>query len=182
MLLHLVLLGEPFEAQTVGFPLFAQQVGMRRAQHHIDDIGKFRQNLRQRVEHLLDALVRREQSEGEQHEPSFHAELVLVKIRIDERNIGNAVRDEIDFGRRRLINLPQHPLPVLRHRDEPGRARDQFLHDAPLFGGRVVQDGVERGHNRHPQFAQQHQHVAAGRSAENAELVLHANDIDIADV
>jgi len=78
---------------------------MRRAQHDIDDIRKFRQNLRKRVKHLFDALVRREQPKGEQHEPSFHAELVLVKIRIDERNIGYAVRDEIDFSRRRLINL-----------------------------------------------------------------------------
>ena len=50
--------GQPFEAQPVGFALFAQQVGMGGAQYHVNHVGKLRQDLRQRVQHVLDALVR----------------------------------------------------------------------------------------------------------------------------
>ena len=57
VLLDFVFLGQPFEAQPVGFPLFAQQVGMGGAQHDIDDIRELRENLRQRIEHVLDPLV-----------------------------------------------------------------------------------------------------------------------------
>ena len=137
---------------------------------------------RQRVEHVLDALVRREQPERQQHQPALHAELVLVVIRIDERHVGNAVRDEIDLGRRRLVDLLQHLPAPLGHDHQPGRARDQFLHHAPLVGVRLAQDGVQRGDDRHAQLAQQRQHVAAGRPAEDPELVLHADDVHVADV
>ena len=60
--------------------------------------------------------------------------------------------------------------------------RDQLLHHAPLVGVRLAQDGVERGDDRHSQLAQQRQHVAAGGPAEDPELVLHADDVHVADV
>ena len=41
---------------------------------------------------------------------------------------------------------------------------------------------MERDHDRHPQFAQERQDVAAGRAAEDSELVLQADHIDIADI
>ena len=88
VLLDLVLLGQPFQAEPVGFALLAHQVGMGGAQHDVNHVGKLRQDLRQRLEHVLDSLVRREQAEGEQHHPAFHAELVLVEVRIHERDVG----------------------------------------------------------------------------------------------
>ena len=92
------------------------------------------------------------------------------------------MRDEIDLGGRGLGNVLQHLPPSLGHDHQPRRARDQFLHHASLLGVGLEQDGVERGDNGHPQFAQQRQQVAPGRSAEDPELVLHADDVDIADV
>ena len=41
---------------------------------------------------------------------------------------------------------------------------------------------MERGDNRHPQFAQQRQNMTAGWPPENAELVLQADDVHVADV
>ena len=41
---------------------------------------------------------------------------------------------------------------------------------------------MQRGDNRHPQFAQERQNVTAGGPAENAELVLQADDVHVADV
>ena len=56
------------------------------------------------------------------------------------------------------------------------------VHDPPLVGAGLTQNGMQRGDDRHSQFAQERQNVAAGRSAENAELVLQADNVDIADV
>ena len=100
VLLDFVLLGQDFEAETVGLTALAQLVRMRGAQDDINNVREFRQNLRQSVQHMLNSLVRRKQPEREQHNPSFHAKLVLVIIRIDKRYVGNAMRDEIDLGRR----------------------------------------------------------------------------------
>ena len=41
---------------------------------------------------------------------------------------------------------------------------------------------MQRGDDRHSQFAQERQDVTAGGPAENAELVLQADDIHVADV
>ena len=92
------------------------------------------------------------------------------------------MRDEINPGRRRLVNLLQHLLPALGHHHQPRRARNQLLHHPPLLGAGFAQNGVQRGHDRHPQLAQQGQERAAGRPAVAAELVLHADDVRIAHV
>ena len=85
--------------------MLAHQVGMGGAQHDIDDVGKLGQDFRQRLQHMLDSLVGREQAEGEQHQPAFHAELILVEIGVHERDIGDAVGDDVNLGRRRLVDL-----------------------------------------------------------------------------
>src|SRR6266536_4206386 len=72
--------------------------------------------------------------------------------------------------------------PSLSHDHEPGRERDQLLHYAPLVSPWLTQNGVKGCDNRHPQFAQQCQNVTAGGPAENAELVLQADDVHVADV
>ena len=51
----------------------------------------------QGAQDIFDALVRREQAEGEEHVLALDAELVLVKIGIDEGQVGNAVGDDVDF-------------------------------------------------------------------------------------
>ena len=67
------------------------------------------------------------------------------------------MRDEIDLGRRRLVNLLQDRSSPLRHDHQPGGVRDQFLHHAMLVGVRLEENGVERGDDRRFQFAQQGQ-------------------------
>ncbi|MGH7967269.1 MAG: hypothetical protein ACREIC_00935, partial [Limisphaerales bacterium] len=71
---------------------------MRLAQHDVNDVGKLRQDLWQRIEHVFDALVRREQAEGQQHLFARHHELVIEIIRVGERHVGDAMRDEINLG------------------------------------------------------------------------------------
>ena len=70
---------------------------MRLAQHDVNDVGKFADDVRQAPQGKLDALVRRQQPKREQHLLARHAEFVLEIIRVGERHVGNAVRDEIDL-------------------------------------------------------------------------------------
>ena len=51
-----------------------------------------------------------------------------------------------------------------------------------LVGVRLEENGVERGDDRRFQFAQQRQQVAAGRPAENSELVLDRDNVHVAGV
>ena len=58
VLLNLILLGKHFQAHAVGFAVLAQFVGMSGAQDDVNNFGKLRHDLRQSVQHVLDAFVR----------------------------------------------------------------------------------------------------------------------------
>ena len=68
---------------------------------------------------MLDAFVRRQQAEGEEHGFPFHVELVLEKIGVDERHVDDSVRDEVDFSRSNAIDAFQQMPAAIRHDDEP---------------------------------------------------------------
>ena len=182
VLLHAEVFRQPLQAQAVSLAFVAQQIRMRLAQHDINDVGKFPDDVRQRPQRIFDALVRRQQPEREQHLFARHAEFVLEIIRVGERHVGNAVRDEINLCRRRLINVAQKFPAAFAHHHQPGRMPDQLAHHAPLFSVRLAQHRVQRGDNGHLQFAQQRQHMASRRPAVNAEFMLHANHVHVRDV
>ena len=153
-------------------------MGMRGAQHDVHNVGKLRHHMRKSVEHMLNPLVRRKQAERQQHLPAAHAELVLVEIRGNEWYIGNAVRDEIDFGRRRPVHLfedlssPAPSSPPIASR----RASNSCITRCwSAFG--LEENGVKRSHHRRPQFSEQRQQMAAGRPPENSEFVLDRNNV-----
>jgi hypothetical protein len=54
---------------------------------------------RHRIDHVLDAFVRRQQPKREEHGLSLHLEEILVEVRVDERHVDHAMRDHIDLLR-----------------------------------------------------------------------------------
>ncbi len=138
--------------------------------------------MRQRVENVLNALVGRKQAEGKQHHLAFDAELVFEVGGVNEAHVGDSVRNHVDLGGRRIVDFLQHPPAALRHNNHASGKREQFAHDAALIGPGFAQDGMQRGDDRHLQIAQQGQDVTTGRSAEDSELVLKADDVNVADV
>ena len=102
---------------------------------------------------MLDALVGRKQPERKRHQPAANAELILVLIGIDERRVGDAVRDQVDLGLRHAVDSPQERPGPLGHDDDAGGQGGQFLQDPPLIDVRLAQDGVEGRDDRHPQVA-----------------------------
>ena len=95
----------PFEAEPIGFALLADEIRMRGAEDDVDDVGKLANDLRQRLERVLDPFVRREQAERESDVLPLDAELFLEAVRIDERHVGNAMRDDVDLRGGHAINI-----------------------------------------------------------------------------
>lgn len=60
--------------------------------------------------------------------------------------------------------------------------REEFLHDTSLIGPGLLQYGVKCCDHRHPQFTQECEDMAASGSAVDAELVLKADHVHVADV
>ena len=131
------------------------------------------------MNNVFQPLARGDETEGEQYSLSLHTELALVKIRIDERHVRNAVRDKIDVIGWRLVNVLQHPPPALAHHDDARRQTGELLHHAHLLRTWLLQDRVKVGDNREIQPSQQREEMAASRSAINAKFVLHADHFGI---
>ena len=94
-------------------------VRMRRAEYDVDDVRICRHDVRECLDDIFDALVRRQQSEGQQHHFALDAEAVFVEVRINKRHIRDAVRDQVDLVRAHAVNLLQKLSPSLTQRHQP---------------------------------------------------------------
>ena len=97
LLLDTSLSGQPLEHQTVGFAIVASDVWVGRAEHEVDDIGIALQNGWHGGDGVLDALVGREQTEGQEYHFALGVELIFEEVGIYKRHIGNAVGDVGDL-------------------------------------------------------------------------------------
>ena len=68
------------------------------------------------------------------------------------------------------------------HHHQPLRKADDLLHHPPLHRVGFGQDGVQRRHDRHPQFGQQRDDEAARPGAEDPVLVLERHGVHGGDV
>ena len=141
------------EHETVGFAVPFLHVGVRRAHHHEDRARMPFEDLRQRVDDVLDPLVRREQAEREQHLSIGEPEpLLAFRCRFGERD---AVGNDVDDVRRYAVEVTERLFAVVAHHDEPLRQRDDLLEAASLLGGGSRENGMERRHDRHAELAEQ---------------------------
>ena len=155
---------------------------MGRAEDDVDEIRDSREDLGDGPEHVLDALVGREQPEGQGHRPTLDAELFLVGAGRDVGRVGDAVGDEVDLGLGHAVDLAEErPRPV-GHDDDPRRQLRELDEDPTLLGVRLAQDRVESRDDRHPEVTHQAEHVAAGRAAVDAVLVLEGDDVGVREV
>ena len=182
VLAHAEVARHPFQAEPVGFALLADEIRMRGAEDDVDDVGELADHLRQRLEGVLDPLVRREQAEREDDVLPLDAELFLRRVGIDERHVGNAVGDDVDLRRGDAVDVEQELAAALRHHDESRGELGQFPQHAALIGRGLFQHGVERRHHRHADVAQQREDVPPRLAAEDAVLVLQRDDVDVAEV
>ena len=90
-----------------------------------------RQNRRQRANDVFNALVWRQQAEGEQNGLAFRAKLVFEIVGVHERQIRHAVWNHIDLSARNRIHFAQQFGSQFAHHNQAiGELRDLFEHDA----------------------------------------------------
>jgi chaperonin GroES len=150
------------------------------AQDDVERVRKLRDDRGERLDDVLDALVGREESEREDHRTALDPEPVLAATRCGQER--NAMRDEVDLFGADAVHVAREPRSGRAHDHHPLRERRQLVHHAALESVRLGEDGVQRGDDGHPQFAQQLQDVTPGFSAEDPVLVLDADDVDGVDV
>jgi hypothetical protein len=171
--------GQSFELQAVKLTFVPLDVRMGDAEDDVDGLGIMHQDFGQRFDDVFESLVGREESEGQQNQLAFDAEAILVKAGIDEGDVGDAVRDQIDLLFGHAVDVAQEAGAALAHHHQPVGALDQFFHDAALIRIGLAQHGVQGGDDRHAQLAQQRQNVAARRAAEDAVFMLQANEVHV---
>jgi hypothetical protein len=119
-----------------------------------------------------------EQAEGEQQRAARQPERGLGRLLVELGSGGHAVRDHAHLRRVDAAALDQQlhrPVASTTRRrsgPRPGGWR-------ALLGRRVRQDGVQRRHDRHPHVLEQLVDVRAGVAPEDAELVLHAEHVEV---
>ena len=155
---------------------------MRRAEHDIDGIRPAFQDRRHGVDHDFDAFVGRQQAEGQDDGLAAEAELGLRLIRLDERKVGNAVRNDFDLVGRHLIDGAQQFARLLRHHHDVRRQLGDPVDDVALRGRRIGQNGMKGRDDRHGQPRQQRQDMRAGFAAEDAEFMLKGDDVEPAGI
>src|SRR5206468_4164064 len=90
-------------------------VRMGHPEHDVDGVRMPREDRRHRVDHVLDSLVRREETEREDDRAAFDAELVLAPSIRDERN---AMGDDVDLPGVDAMNRAEERCPVAAHHYE----------------------------------------------------------------
>ena len=93
-------LGQSLQIGSIPITLAAENMWMGRACDYVNHILVLRQDLRQRLNHVFDSLIRGKQAERKQYCFSFHVKTVLVEVGIQEWQIGNAVWNHVDLAAR----------------------------------------------------------------------------------
>jgi len=130
-------------------------MGMSDPRNHVHDITIVRLDERQGLNHVFDAFVWRQQAKREHDDFPFRAEAVLVKVRVDERNIGYSVRNQADFVLRDAEDLLQYVAEILAHHNHAVRQTRDLVHHQALIGIWLSQYRMQRRHDGHVKSAQQ---------------------------
>lgn len=174
--------GHALQAQPVLLAVAREEMGMRRAQ---DDVHHFRMpkdDVRQRLDGVLDALAGTDEAEREEHRAVGQSELGLGTARVGELQVRDAVRNHVDCVGGGSVHLPEDGCALLRHDDDAVASFQEPECDTSLVGIRALEDGVHRCDHRHSHLVQKREDVASGRTAIDAEFVLNAEQLDVVEV
>src|ERR1039458_879212 len=95
---HPDVLRQRLQTGSILIPLATKDVGMSRACDDVHNVLVFGQNLRQRLNHVFDPFIRREQAEREKYSLAFDPKSVLIEVRIEEGQVRNSVGNHVNFA------------------------------------------------------------------------------------
>jgi len=131
------LLGLALEGRAIGLAVLPEDERVRRPDHEVDEIGTGSEGRRERADHGLDALVRSEQPERQQHAMTRHAELGLELVLVARRHVRNPVRDGVDPRPAYVVAAREQVGGDATHHDDDS-GLGHLLHDRPLRVRRIL--------------------------------------------
>lgn len=174
--------GESFEAESISFAFPGDEMRMGGTEDEIDDVGMTFDDGWERFNGIFNAFAGSKQAKSEQHHAAFNTELSFEKTGVVERNVGDAVGDDVDLGVGNGIGVAQDVGTFAGHDHEAIAALHQFLHHLALGRIRGLQDGVQGGDHGHAHLLEQGEKMATCRSAVDAEFMLDAEDVGVVEV
>src|ERR1700731_2901501 len=163
------------QVQPVFLTFAPQDMRVSYTGNHVYNIHVTRQDFWQGFYDIFYSLIGREQAKGQQNALPLRSEAILVEIGIRERQIGDAMGNQIDLFDWHLEYFLQNLCRVLAHDDQAVRKCRNFLHHRALVGSWIAKHGMQSGYERHPQVPQQLQDVAASQSPKYSVFVLQAD-------
>jgi hypothetical protein len=165
---------------AVGLTVVTPDLGVGGAEDDVEQVGVGGDDGRQGVDDVLDALVRAQQPEGHEDGPALGPDGRLGGVGVGERDVGHAVGDHDHLRTLDAIAGPQQVDGLVGQHHQDVRSRRHGPEGVALVGRRGGEHRVQRGDHGDPQVVEQLGQVAAGRAAEDAELVLDAHHVDVA--
>ena len=170
------LLGLALEHRSIRLAFAPNDDRMRGADDEVHDVREPANHGGQRSDHRLDAFVAAEQPEREEQPSSRHAELGLEHLPIGAASQhGNSMRNDPHFRSAHAVRAREQVSCNLAHYNELLAALPHLPHDCRLILRRTLENRVKRDHCRHAQRVDEIEKIAAIVAAENAVLVLNAD-------
>jgi hypothetical protein len=157
---------------AIALAVAGKQVGVRRADDPVHDIGVMQQNAGQRVDDMLQPLAGAQKTEGGEHHPPLQPLRGLCRRAGGEGAIRRAVLDHVDQIGPGVVTLDEQFARMAAHHHDAAGARQQMVQDRPLTVRRLGKNGMERQHQRRGQAIDEIANQFAVSSAENAVFVL----------
>ena len=164
--------GERLQLVAILLALVRDEVRMRRAEHHVQQVGMLRDHRGQRVDDRLDPFVGSEQAERQHDLVALPAELALEYRGVEQVAIGHAVRNHGDLTRIGAVDTLEDIAAALGHHHNAGGAAEQAFEHAALIGIGLFEDRVQRDDHRQRGSIEQREDMLAGGAAEDAIFVL----------
>ncbi len=173
--IHAQALGPGFEHQPVGFAGLLQHMRMGGAEHDVHSVRIRVQDRGQRIDHVLHALVRRQEPEREDHGLALDAKPVLVAG--GKHRLRNSVRNQVDLVGTDSVDLLEQGRTVGAHHHQSFRQAHDLVQHPSLRRVRIGEDGVQRRDDRHAQLTQEREDRLTRLAAEDAVLVLQRDGV-----
>ncbi|MFN9531105.1 MAG: hypothetical protein ACK575_06600 [Cyanobacteriota bacterium] len=106
---------------------------MGRTENYIDEIGVASKNFWKRLDAIFNSFAGREQAKSQHHWPARDTKLILIKIRVNEGLIWNAMGNHMDLFAGNWVGVVKNALTPLGHHDEGIALVLQLFHHPPLL-------------------------------------------------
>ena len=142
------------------------------ARNHIDSIAVTGEDAGHRLDHAFESFVRGKQPKREKDALALASEAILIEARLLKRQVGDAMRNQLDLLGRDPEDLLQDTRGVLAHDDEAVGSCSNLVHYNPLVQIWFAKHRMQRCDDRHFKVLQQLDNVVSRFASKNAVFML----------